>query len=169
MSISSQIMAVSLVAIVGIANPSAMVTKARAGMLVTGGSQPLSPEFVYRVFAGHSADWGGGSYAFWAPDGVFYSVNTAEQSLGYGKWYATSSGRMCYEADWVWRQDFGVEQKAVKTCTRFRMDPGGEMWSTTGNQTGPWFPFTTDNLTLGNSVAPIYSAMYSRMGLPLRQ
>ncbi len=167
MSISSQVMTISIAAFVGIASPPHMETRVQADVLVPGLSQQLSPDYVYRMFVGHSADWGGGSYAYWAPGGIFYSVNVTEQSLGYGKWYATTAGRMCYEADWFWRQDFVLKQNTVKTCTRFRMDPGGGLWSTTGDLSGPWFPYATDTLTPGNSIAPMYSAVYSEMGLPL--
>lgn len=162
MSIPNAVLSASLLVVGSLA---LSATDTRAEMPDPDNSAPLAPDYVYRMFAGKSADWGGGSGAYWAPDGRFVAVNQAEGSIGAGRWYATNRGRMCYEADWAWRQDFGVERSRVKTCTRFRVDRKGTMWSTTGGLNGPWFPYSTAPLSPGDQVSSTYSALAAEMGL----
>ncbi len=166
MSVSGQIRVASLLVAAGLSGLSAPSPAQAAGPVPASSRQPAA-DYVYRIFAGKSADWGGGSYAYWDPKGTFYAVNSSEQSIGFGRWYATTAGRMCYEAHWVWKQDFGLKESEVKTCTRYRVDGAGDLWSTTGGMSGPWFPFGTDNLTAGDSVTAQFHAMHRDMGLPL--
>ncbi len=123
------------------------------------------PESLYRVFAGRSADWGAGSYAYFGSDGTFRAVNAAEQSIGEGRWYVTTNSKMCYDANWMWRQDFTAESSQVLTCARFRVDNKGEMWSTTGTVAGPWFPFSSANLKRGDFVTQQFNTFYSSFGI----
>lgn len=126
------------------------------------------PMSLYKMFAGKSADWGAGSYAYFAPDGTFRAVNEAEQSLGMGRWYVTTNSKMCYDAAWMWRQDFDAQSSEVLTCARFRVDKNGEMWSTTGSMAGPWFPFSTENMRRGDMVSKRFNTLYSSFGIAPR-
>jgi len=162
MSIPRSVLSISLLVAGGLVLPAPDL---RADMAFTRNSAPLAPDYVYRMFAGNTADWGGGSSAYWGPDGRFLAVNMAERSIGQGHWYATNKGRMCYEADWAWQQDFGVEHSSVKTCTRFRLDQDGTMWSTTGSMNGPWFPYSTAPLSAGDRVTETFATLAGQMGL----
>lgn len=123
------------------------------------------PEDLYRMFAGRTENWGGGSYAYWAPDGTFWAINEADQSVGRGRWHVTTLSRMCYEGTWAWRQDFGVEARRARSCSFYRQDAAGEMWSTTERMAGPWFPFTGSSLSTGNTVAARYAALLATLGI----
>lgn len=123
------------------------------------------PGDLYRIFAGHTENWGGGSYAYWAPDGTFWAVNEADQSVGRGRWYVTTNSRLCYEGTWAWRQDFGVETRRARNCSYYRRDGTGEMWSTTERMAGPWFPFSGTSLSAGNTVASRYSELLATLGI----
>ncbi|UWQ78058.1 DUF995 domain-containing protein [Leisingera sp. S132] len=123
------------------------------------------PADLYRMFAGQTEDWGSGSYAYWAPDGTFWAVNEADQSVGRGRWHVTTLSRMCYEGTWAWRQDFGIETRRARNCSFYRRDAAGEMWSTTGSMADPWFPFSGASLSAGNTVAARYSALLATLGI----
>ena len=123
------------------------------------------PADLYRMFAGRTENWGGGSYAYWAPDGTFWAVNEADQSVGRGHWHVTTQSRMCYEGTWAWRQDFGVETRRARSCSFYRRDGAGELWSTTERMAGPWFPFSGTSLSSGNSVAERYAALLATLGI----
>lgn len=126
---------------------------------------PLTPTEVFHIYAGKSESWGSGSGAYWNSDGTFYAVNSAEESIGVGKWYVTTAGRVCSEGKWYWRQDFGVEDRRLRTCTRFRRDGDGDLWTTTEGLTGPWFPFEGDNFSRGNIVSSSFTGMVEMLGL----
>lgn len=123
------------------------------------------PEDLFRMFAGRTENWGGGSYAYWAPDGTFWAVNEADQSVGRGRWYVTTQSRLCYEGTWAWRQDFGVETRRARNCSFYRQDRSGDMWSTTERMAGPWFPFSGSSLSTGNMVAARYTALLETLGI----
>lgn len=129
------------------------------------GAALADPNDLLRMFAGRTSDWGGGSAAYWAPDGTFRAVNAAEQSLGYGTWFVTSASRMCYEGTWAWRQDFGVQSRVVEVCSRYMIDAQGQVWSTTEGMGGPWFPFYDDNIKSGDRVSASFEATASTLGM----
>jgi hypothetical protein len=129
------------------------------------GAAPADPAGLFRMFAGRTSDWGGGSAAYWAPDGTFRAVNAAEQSLGYGRWFVTSASRMCYEGTWAWRQDFGVQSRDVEVCTRYMIDAQGQVWSTTEGMSGPWFPFSSANINTGDYVTQSFEATADMLGI----
>lgn len=151
------------IAVAFLAVPSFGETNSRIGIPADAGM--ADPVSLIRMFSGRTADWGGGSAAFWSPDGTFKAVNSAEQSLGYGTWYVTTASRMCYEGTWAWRQDFGVNTREVSVCTRYAIDAQGQVWTTTEDMGGPWFPFFDDNLNTGDSVTPSFNAMVRMLGL----
>ncbi|SDJ64042.1 DUF995 domain-containing protein [Aliiruegeria lutimaris] len=117
-----------------------------------------APEELFRLFANHTEDWGRGSGKFWAPDGTWRAVNISEKSVGSGTWYVTTASRVCYEGNWYWNQDFDVANSgSQKTCTRFRRDAKGMMWSTTKGLNGPWYPFSFESFEYGNLIARSYA------------
>ena len=128
-------------------------------------AEMLSAEEIYQLYANTSEDWGGGSYAFRSTDGTFRAVNTAEGSLGMGEWYITTSGKMCYRATWYWRQDFGVKDRKVLSCSRFARDEAGDIWAKDVSQNGPWLPLYTEGLTPGESNAAGFEATMKTLGL----
>jgi hypothetical protein len=129
------------------------------------GASLADPTALLRMFSGRTVDWGGGSAAFWAADGTFRAVNPSEQSIGYGTWAVTTASRMCYDGTWAWRQDFTIQTREVKVCTRYLIDAQGQVWSTTEGMGGPWFPFYDDNLNSGDFVTPSFEATASTLGL----
>ena len=144
--------------------PTTATSQDQSGTTVPPGVQRPAPENLFYMYAGKTEDWGNGSGVYWAPDGTFRAVNQAEQSLGYGRWYVTSASRMCYEGRWFWRQDFGVENREVRTCTRFLVDEDGQIWSTTGRRSGPWFPFNADMAT-GNQISDSFKSLAQALDL----
>lgn len=153
------------VAIIGAFSTTAQAQQTYFNSPIPMDSAAPEPESLYRVFAGHSADWGAGSYAYFGSDGTFRAVNAAEQSIGQGRWYVTTNSKMCYDANWMWRQDFKAESSQVLTCARFRVDNKGEMWSTTASRAGPWFPFSKANLKRGDFVSQHFNTLYSSFGI----
>jgi len=138
--------------------------KSLFGGTIPEGAVATDPVQVYRTYAGKTADWGRGSYAYWGTDQSFIAVNQADSSIAVGEWYVTSASRMCFEAKWYWRQDFGVESDTLVTCTHYRTDENGEVWSAS-NLRGPWFPFSDDNIRNGDRVTRKFNAMVKELGI----
>ncbi|MQQ09332.1 DUF995 domain-containing protein [Epibacterium sp. SM1979] len=157
--------AVSALCLTAVAPTAEPAPRTYFGSPIPMNSAAPEPTSLYRMFAGRSADWGAGSFAYFAPDGTFRAVNAAEQSIGEGRWFVTTNSKMCYDANWMWRQDFSAQSSKVLTCARFRVDNAGEMWSTTGSRAGPWFPFSTANLKRGDLVTPQFTAFYNSFGV----
>lgn len=128
-------------------------------------SRAIDPDSLFRIFANRTDEWGGGSGMYWKADGTWRAVNVDEQSVGLGEWYVTTASRMCYEGRWYWRQDFGVESSTTSTCTRYRVDADGQIWSTTGSLSGPWFTFDADNFRTGDTISAGFSDLAGTLGL----
>ena len=157
------IMAVPLVIVLSLPTPIFAENTSRAR--IPEGAAPADPTALLRMFSGRTSDWGGGSAAYWAADGTFRAVNPSEQSLGYGRWFVTSASRMCYEGTWAWRQDFAIQSRVVEVCTRYMVDAQGQVWSTTEDMGGPWFPFFDDNINTGDYVTPSFEATAGMLGM----
>lgn len=125
----------------------------------------ITPREAFNIYANRTESWGGGSGAYWNADGTFRAVNLTEESIGFGTWYVTTSGSVCSKGRWFWRQNFGVASRNMRICTRFRRDENGELWSTTKTLRGPWFPFTDDNFSRGNSISASFTSMIDQLGL----
>ncbi|MEK0162688.1 DUF995 domain-containing protein [Phaeobacter sp. JH18-32] len=83
----------------------------------------VSGQTVVELYSGKTWIWSkGGSY--WAPDGSFQAV--WEDSVGLGKWYATSKGQLCYEA--LWYSSEGGSGDQNKECFRHVADSKGQLW-----------------------------------------
>lgn len=131
------------------------------------GASLTDPNAIWRLYVGKSARWSGTSFAYWAPDQLFRAVDTAEGNVGVGKWYVTSASRMCYEATWHWRQDFGVTSKAEKNCFQYATDASGQTWSRTADhgQYGLWLPFDGSGLEKGDIASQPFRAVAKMLGL----
>ncbi|UWQ27580.1 DUF995 domain-containing protein [Leisingera sp. M523] len=55
--------------------------------------KPVSGQTIAELYSGTTWTKGG---SYWGPDGSFQAI--WEDSVGLGKWYATSKGYLCYEA-----------------------------------------------------------------------
>ncbi|WP_291737602.1 DUF995 domain-containing protein [Leisingera sp. F5] len=85
--------------------------------------KPVSGQTIAELYAGKTWIWSkGGSY--WAPDGSFQAI--WEDNVGLGKWYATSKGSLCYEANWYYQK--GVPGAPRKECYRHVADSEGQLW-----------------------------------------
>lgn len=83
----------------------------------------LSGEEVWKLYAGKTWAWSkGGSY--WAADGSFEAI--WENSVGVGKWYATSTGKLCHESSW--KEKATDDPADVKRCWLHVRDSDGGLW-----------------------------------------
>ncbi|MBY6057831.1 DUF995 domain-containing protein [Leisingera daeponensis] len=83
----------------------------------------VSGQSIAKLYSGKTWIWSkGGSY--WAPDGSFQAI--WGDSVGLGKWYATSKGNLCYEA--VWYDGKGAAGSQHNECFRHVADSQGQLW-----------------------------------------
>ena len=115
-----------------------------------------APQALVQAFANQTESWGRGSGIFWGPDGTWTAVNVTEKSIGMGKWYVTTASRVCFEGTWYWREDFGLESSETTSCRVFRRDADGQIWSSTKGLRGPWYPFSFEDLTPGNTISAAF-------------
>lgn len=82
----------------------------------------MSGQEVIQIYNGKTWIWSkGGSY--WGSGGNFEAV--WDGAVGVGKWYATSNGKLCYEAEW---RRTPVEGSVLKRCWPHVRDSKGRIW-----------------------------------------
>lgn len=85
----------------------------------------VSGQTIAELYAGKTWVWSkGGSY--WGSDGKFQAV--WKESVGIGKWYATTRGNLCYEAVWYYDDGGKVGEEPEKKCWRHVADSQGRLW-----------------------------------------
>lgn len=93
----------------------------------------MSGEEVWRLYAGKTWVWSkGGSY--WGGDSSFEAV--WDGAVGVGKWYATSTGKLCYEASW--KREAADDPANVTRCWEHVKDTKGRIWKK-DPQTSDWY------------------------------
>ncbi|NVK16163.1 MAG: DUF995 domain-containing protein [Rhodobacteraceae bacterium] len=119
-------------------------------------------ETIAKLYAGKTWIWSkGGTY--WAPDGSFQAV--WEDSVGLGKWYATSKGSLCYEAQWYHGKGEPGDQR--KECYRHIADSQGQLWKYSDKDQS-WYKPTrefAERLKPGNKIASRVRKLRKRYGV----
>lgn len=85
----------------------------------------VSGQEVLRIYSGNTWVWSPGEGgAYWATDGSFEAF--WQDSVGVGKWYATTRGDVCYEARWASASGDGSSND--RQCWRHVKDSEGVLW-----------------------------------------
>ncbi|CUH87930.1 hypothetical protein PH5382_01859 [Phaeobacter sp. CECT 5382] len=125
--------------------------------------RPVSGESVIEIYSGKTWIWEhGGSY--WGRDGSFRGL-WKETNVGIGKWYATSKGKLCYEATWYGAKDSPGED--IKRCWRHVVDSEGAIWKQ-NMDTKDWYRPTkefSERLQAGNKVQAAVNRLVRRYGI----
>ena len=91
----------------------------------------VSGEEVVVLYLGKTWVWSKGG-AYWGSKGAFEAV--WDGSVAVGQWYATTSGKVCYEATWTWVE--GASDK--KECWNHVTDSEGRLWKQ-NTDGGEWY------------------------------
>ena len=96
---------------------------------------PVTGQEVLQIYSGKTWIWAPGEGgAFWSSDGSFEAF--WQDSVGVGKWYATSSGNVCYEARW---QTVAADRaSSQRQCWRHVKDSAVAVWKL-DPQTDDWY------------------------------
>jgi cell division septation protein DedD len=109
----------------------------------------LEPGEVHQLYSGKTWLWDHGA-AYLAPNSTFEAWSGAdEQARTYaqGRWYATDTGEMCYQAMW-YVQNKGTEEKACFSHAKL-----GDTIYQKKVPDGEWYVFKRDAATLSESIS----------------
>lgn len=122
----------------------------------------VSGQEVAAMYYGKTWTWSkGGSY--WGRDASFQAI--WEDSVGIGKWYATTQGNLCYEA--VWKDAASSPGTQIKRCWMHVRDSKGNLWKQ-DSRTGEWYPAANEmneRIKDGNSMQSAVNSLRNKVGL----
>ncbi|MEM9700718.1 MAG: DUF995 domain-containing protein [Pseudomonadota bacterium] len=110
-----------------------LLSSALSAMLLVGGAAADEPDQkilvsgqeVLRIYSGKTWVWSPGEGgAYWGTDGSFQAF--WQDSVGVGKWFATSNGNVCYDAKW--RSAMGDGSSSERQCWQHVRDSEGVLW-----------------------------------------
>jgi hypothetical protein len=127
------------------------------------------PQKILKTFSGYTYDWSQGG-AYFGKGGKFEAVwesSDGKHSVGIGKWYVTTKGSHCYEADW---HGANGKQKFVKRCWEHVYDQDGLLWerSTDKKDRRKWGWYDVNikkELTKGNKIKAQTSKLKKKYGV----
>lgn len=115
---------------------------------------PLSGQQVISLFHDKTWAWDKG-HAYFGPSGDFQATTGPDDSAT-GKWYATSTGKLCFNARW----SSGPHESPSKRCWQHVTDDSGQLWQAPVGGTGQrsnWTRFdSAEQLTDGNPRKHLY-------------
>lgn len=96
-------------------------------------AQKVDGKYLANTYNGNSWKWRQG-YAYFGGGGVFKAV-WEDRGYAEGKWYATHSGNVCYEAHW--KSNKGEQDS--KVCWPHVSDTNGVVWQRSGPDSNEWY------------------------------
>lgn len=96
-------------------------------------AQKVGGQYLANTYNGNSWKWSKG-YAYFGGGGVFKAI-WEDRGYAEGKWYATQSGNVCYEAHW--KSNKGEEDR--KVCWSHVSDADGVVWQRSSSDRNDWY------------------------------
>ncbi len=128
------------------------------------GSTPTDPQEIARLFNGKTSFWNSGGSAYWGPGGVFESTGRKGEDYGKGKWYITTSGKLCQEATYYWMESNTVKNDDWKGCWEFQTAPDGVVWERFLPDKTEWYRHNAGKQKNGNANAKAFKANGAKLG-----
>ena len=122
----------------------------------------VSGQEVAAMYYGKTWTWSKGA-SYWGRDASFQA--TWEESVGIGKWYATTQGNLCYEA--LWKDAANSPGTQIKRCWMHVRDSKGSLWKQ-DSRTNEWYPAANEmneRIKDGNGIQSSVSALRNKVGL----
>lgn len=124
-------------------------------------SFPADPKEVIAIYNGNTWTWSkGGSY--WGSGGKFEAV--WEDEFAVGKWYATTKGTLCYEANWYKPNG---NKAPYKRCWEHVKDAEGNYYqqSTDPKDRKKWGWGKVNKVSKGNGIKAELKKLKRQVGL----
>ncbi|PWE34141.1 hypothetical protein DDZ14_02690 [Maritimibacter sp. 55A14] len=128
------------------------------------GAKPTNPKKIYKLFAGKTSNWNRGGYAFWGPKGELQATGKSG-SVGVGKWYVTTSSKLCQEATYYWTENAVRKSEVGKWCWQFVTAPDGTIYEKYLPENTDWYPYDKRKQVKGNMHGREYQKLLRKFGL----
>ena len=128
------------------------------------GASGTDPQVIYKLYAGKTSHWNRGGTAYWAPDGSFRGINKNRDWIGEGKWYVTTSSKLCYEALWREADAASTESDSGKWCWEFVTAPDGQIWERFLPERTDWYLHKTEKQHNGETQKAVFRSLKAKAG-----
>ncbi|WP_027234561.1 DUF995 domain-containing protein [Leisingera caerulea] len=129
------------------------------------GAKPADPKQIAALYAGKTSHWTRGGYAYWGPGGEFLGVGKSGDSVGIGKWYVTTRGKLCHETQWYWLEKGERKSTDGKWCWDFVTAPDGVVWERFQEDKSNWYRHKPAKQHNGNTQRSKISSLRSKIGV----
>jgi len=129
------------------------------------GAKKTDPQTIIQLYAGKTSNWNRGGHAYWGPGGVYKGIIKDETSVGNGKWYVTTNGKLCSEATWYWKEGAETKSGPFETCWEFVTAPDGTVWERFLNEKSEWYRHKPEKQVNGDTQRNKFNRIAKQLGL----
>ncbi len=129
------------------------------------GAKKTDPQTIVQLYSGKTSNWNRGGHAYWGSGGKYKGINKKETAVGVGKWYVTTTGKLCSEATWYWEDGGKTKSEPYDMCWEFVTAPDGTVWERDLKDKSEWYRHNYDKQVKGDTQKRKFNKIAKSLGL----